>query len=138
MHLRRQTRRWLSAGLVLVTLFTQLATAAYACPAVRAAVAGDTATAMAGMPCAQRMAQGLPMDADQPGLCAQHCQYGNTQAPADHAPLAPPAQVALLPMFTLAPAAEPAAVRSAWAAREHSRSHAPPLAHSIAHCCFRI
>ena len=41
---------------------------------------------MAGMPCAEMMAAGLPLDPDQPTLCMQHCQFGSTTQVVDHVP----------------------------------------------------
>lgn len=116
--------------LVLAFLFTQVATAAYACPAV-------SAPSMAGMPCAQMMSAGAALDAEQPGLCQQHCQQGNTQQVGDSsmAPLPTPVLVAL---FTLSPVVPLAADGSLLAAHERRRDHAPPPAHSLLHCCYRI
>jgi hypothetical protein len=74
MRFHRPIKSWLSAGLVLVLLFMQWATAAYACPA--AVETAQTPTAMADMPgCDGDMASG--MDSDQPLLCKAHCQQGN-------------------------------------------------------------
>ncbi len=127
-------RRWLSGWLVLAILFTQVATAAHACPMMQGA-------AMAGMPCAQAaMASGpaASLDADQPGVCQQHCQFGHTHQPAapDQTPHAPAIVPVLL--FELAVADAPRADTTAWAQRARVRDRAPPLAHSIAHCCYRI
>jgi hypothetical protein len=63
----------MSGGLVLLLLFMQLATAAYACPAELQTPRSDAA--MATMPdCDGNMAR--DMDADQPQLCKAHCQQG--------------------------------------------------------------
>jgi hypothetical protein len=65
--------RWLCGMLVALVLFTQLATAAYACPA---AIDASRSMPMAEMPgCDQDMS--AAMDADQPQLCKAHCQQGN-------------------------------------------------------------
>ena len=78
----RRQRRWLSAWLFVVLLFTQIATAAYACPQVVAGVLTATpagpglAAAMADMPgCDGNMAS-TAMDPDQPQLCKAHCEQG--------------------------------------------------------------
>ena len=73
MRVRRAFKRWVSGGLVMLLLFMQLATAAYACPAELQARGSDAA--MAVMPgCDGNMPRG--MDADQPQLCKAHCQQG--------------------------------------------------------------
>ena len=141
MTFSRALRRRLSGWLAMAILFMQLATAAYACPANAAnrAPGEMAAAAMAGMPCAEAMAQGTALDAEQPGLCQQHCQFGHTQQPSDPWPLLQAPAATPLLLFVLAPAALPA-VAPGWAQRARARTHerAPPLAHSILHCCFRI
>lgn len=76
MRIHRRLERWLSGGLVLLLLFMQLATAAYACPAELQAL--RNAAAMQAMPamadCDANMAR--DMDAEQPQLCKAHCQQG--------------------------------------------------------------
>ena len=69
----------------MALLFSQIAVAAYACPAMgeRQPGAADT-MAMAGMPCAEMMAAGVPLDPEQPTLCMQHCQFGTTTQVVDH------------------------------------------------------
>ncbi|MDE2049196.1 MAG: hypothetical protein KGJ44_12350 [Betaproteobacteria bacterium] len=75
MTLRRAFPRWLAVWWMVSLLFTQLATAAYACPMT----AAPAAQAMhMPMPCEQMRARGVAMDAAQPGLCAQHCQWGHS------------------------------------------------------------
>jgi hypothetical protein len=71
--MHRAFKRWVSGGLVMLLLFTQLATAAYACPAELQAL--RNAAEMAEMPgCDGNMPR--DMDADQPQLCKAHCQQG--------------------------------------------------------------
>jgi hypothetical protein len=73
MRVHRAFKRWVSGGLVMLLLFMQLATAAYACPAELQAL--RDATAMEAMPgCDGNMSR--DMDADQPQLCKAHCQQG--------------------------------------------------------------
>jgi hypothetical protein len=73
MRLHRAFRRWVSGGLVMLLLFMQLATAAYACPTELQALRAEAD--MAAMPgCDGNMPRG--MDADQPQLCKAHCQQG--------------------------------------------------------------
>ena len=73
MRLHRSLKRWVSGGLVVLLLFMQLVTAAYACPAELQALRAEAE--MAAMPgCEGNMPRG--MDADQPQLCKAHCQQG--------------------------------------------------------------
>jgi hypothetical protein len=73
MRVRRTFKRWVSGGLVMLLLFMQLATAAYACPAELQALRNEAE--MAAMPgCDGNMPRG--MDAEQPQLCKAHCQQG--------------------------------------------------------------
>ncbi len=129
MSFRGLIRRRLASWLALAILFTQIATAAHACPMKQAAASA--------MPCAAMMAAAGTLDAEQPGLCLQHCQHGNTQA-ADHSPVPLPPLPALVALFTLSPNVPLAADGAQRAAHERRRDHAPPLAHSILHCCYRI
>ncbi len=138
MHFSRALRRRLSGWLMVAILFMQVATAAYACPANNAFSAGAAGAATAGMPCAGAMAQGSSLDAEQPGLCQQHCQFGHTQQPSDPWPLLQAPWVDARLLFVLGPVAPPAAARPGWVQRVRTRGPAPPLAHSIEHCCFRI
>jgi len=80
--------RWLSSGLAVTLLFMQLATAAYACPAIGSAPA---VADMPEMPGCDGMVLGA-MDADQPLLCQAHCQQGSQAVhptPAQDAPTTP-------------------------------------------------
>ena len=73
MRVHRTFKRWVSGGLVMLLLFTQLATAAYACPAELRAPRAEVE--MAAMPgCDGSMPR--DMDSDQPQLCKAHCQQG--------------------------------------------------------------
>lgn len=133
MRIGRVLRRWWSGTLVLALLFTQLATAAYACPAGR-----SDATTTTAVPCAEMVAVGMALDAEQPALCMQHCQFGNTQQPPD-AGLglqAPP--VALTTRFVVAPTPAAGACGPPLLQRERVHDRTPPLAFSIANCCWRI
>ena len=137
--MRKPLRRWLSSWLVLTMLFTQFATAAYACP-MAAAVSGqgETTAAKAALPCADMMPGGgvAALDPEQPGLCMHHCQDGSLTF--DHADPASVPAAAPLPALTVR-VPEPASVdRPAWAAQRRIRERAPPLPHSIDHCCYRI
>ena len=123
--------------LSLALLFSQLAVAAYACPAMNGSPANATA-AMAGMPCAEMMAASLALDPEQPLLCMQHCQFGSTTHGADPA-VATFAPVTAFPALFTVPLDELCDMGPAGGVeRERLRDRPPPLAHSIAHCCFRI
>ena len=121
----------------MAILFTQIATVAYACPVLKG-VDADRSGATAGMPCPHATSPAAMLDADQPGLCLQHCQFGTTQLPADQAQPVCAAVAAPQPLFVLSPVEAPAIEASHWARREADRERAPPPAHSILHCCFRI
>jgi hypothetical protein len=121
--------RFIAALITLCSLlFTQLAVASYACPDL--STAGHAAVRMHDMPGC------TGMDADQPNLCAAHCDAGHQSLDAAAVPQVLPfiaCQLALvLPSMELissglaAPAATPPLTRTT----------APPLA--IRHCCFRI
>ena len=137
----RTARTWWSRSLIASLLFLQLATAAYAC-AMHSTPPADSnmaATAsMAGMPCAEAMAGAdmATMDADQPGLCHEHCKGGSqTIEPAATLALAAPAMVVL---FVITAPAAPAGGASGWQLGQVERDSAPPPPHAILHCCFRI
>lgn len=115
-------RRWLSGWLLAVLLFTQLATAAYACPQL-APAKGDAVAEMAAMPdCDGSMPS--RMDPEQPQLCKAHCEAGTTSVNSQTAaPDAPPAMAvgaALLGSIDVADAAQLAARMPA------SVAHGPP------------
>jgi hypothetical protein len=65
--------RRLSGWLIIVLLFAQFATTAYACPRAAESSALDL---MADMPGCEAVRSGA-MDPDQPQLCKAHCEYGS-------------------------------------------------------------
>lgn len=124
----------------MALLFSQIALAAYACPAMSertGRVSGDMA-AMAGMPCAEMMATGVPLDPEQPTLCLQHCQFGSTTQVVDHVPPVFTPVTAFPSLFTVTFDERLDLCLSSWAEDERLRDRPPPIAHSIAHCCYRI
>ncbi len=142
MLLHRTVLRWLSGWLITTILFTQVAVAAYTCPQVLSR-ADANSSAMVGMPCAETMSKALAsdttLDANQPGLCLQHCQFGSTGGqPADNAAPVGVAIVAWLLLFTLIPTAARPVGGLAWTVRQRRRDRARPPPHSILHCCHRI
>jgi hypothetical protein len=105
MPLHRRSRRWLSGWLMVVLLFTQLLTSAYACPTIAAA-----ASALAMQESMPGCEGNMPaaMDPDQPQLCQAHCSQGSQtvqSAPGIDAPPAPAVLLAILDwsQATLAP-----------------------------------
>jgi hypothetical protein len=133
----RRLRIRLIGMLSIVLLFSQLAVAAYACPAMNGP-AGNDAASMAGMPCAEMMAAGVDIDPEQPLLCMQHCQFGSTTHVVDQTLVAFASVTALPALFTVSLDVSCEAGPACGAERERLRDWPPPIAHSIAHCCFRI
>ena len=129
MAFARPLRRWLASWLVCSLLFTQLVTAAYACP--------KTVPDESPMPCAEMMAgSSAVMDKDQPGLCLQHCQPASQNVDATHAPtLTLPA---IVTMFVVQGLPDPAIAASRHVEPAVASAQAPPAPHSILHCCWRI
>ena len=136
MLLRRIARRWIGGLLIATLLFAQLAVAAHACAALQpgSATQSDASTTM---PCAMMQGGTMALDREAPGLCQQHCQFGNAQASGDAAVAlsVPPFLPALLRVVNVEPADEP--VRSAWVENERRRDLARPPPHSTLHCCHR-
>ena len=126
--------------LSIALLFSQIALASYACPAMGERydeVSSDMA-AMAGMPCAEMMAAGVPLDPEQPTLCMQHCQFGSTTQVVEHVPPVFAPVTAFPALFTVMVDERLDLCPSTWAEDERLLDRPPPTAHSIAHCCFRI
>jgi hypothetical protein len=71
MTLSRRLRRWVSGGMMMTVLFTQLAVAAYLCPIPERVAAQEAATVAAEMPDCHGMNAGN--DPAQPQLCKAHC-----------------------------------------------------------------
>lgn len=124
--------------LSVALLLSQIALAAYACPAVGERADSADVAAMAGMPCAEMMAAGVPLDPEQPTLCMQHCQFGSATQGVDHAPAVFAPVTAFPALFTVAADERRDSGLSSWAEDQRLRDRPPPLAHSIAHCCYRI
>lgn len=139
MNMGRTFRRLVSAGLIGLMLFAQLAIAAYACPTPRSAGAQSQPTAvadaaMAAMPDCSQMA-GAPDEA-APNLCAEHCRFGQ-QGNQSHVPVLP--AVTLVSLYTVAATAPEDAATLPVAVRTASLSLpvAVPIPHTILHCCIR-
>ena len=155
MTMTRAFKRLVSAGLVGLILFAQLAIAAYACPALQssgarmqgleAAGGGDQVVrddgmattgndaGLAAMPGCDQMA-GAPDEA-APNLCAEHCHFGQ-QGNQSHVPALP--VMTLVSLYTVAAtvpdeASLPVTVRTASLATPA----VVPIPHAILHCCIR-
>jgi hypothetical protein len=145
----RSFLRTVARGLVGVLLLTQMAIAAYACPALAAAASGtmqmpaqnaspdkrgqaDVGMSMAASSNCDDMV-GV-MDPSSPNLCAEHCKQGqqSDKAPTLNAPAAVLTALYATPLVPeLAPPPRPAAATlSALVAAS------PP--HTILHCVYRI
>ena len=132
MMLRRPLRRWVSGWFVLMIVFSQILTAAYACPQV-GIVEPTSGASMARMPCASEPMR-AELDPAQPGLCLQHCQYGSNQAFSDASSSQPhPGPAYAVVVFPAPVAVAPAAV-----VRDRDRERAPPPTHAVLHCCLRL
>lgn len=124
----------------MALLFSQIAVAAYACPAMGERVDRGAVDAMdmAGMPCADMMAAGVPLDPEQPALCMQHCQFGTSTQVVDHvSPVFVPVW-ALPALFEISLDQGLDSVLGPREVEQRRQDRPPPLALSIAHCCFRI
>jgi len=124
--------------LSVALLLSQITLAAYACPAVGERADTADVSAMAGMPCAEMMAAGLPLDPEQPTLCMQHCQFGSTTQVVDHVPAVFAPVTAFPALFTDSGDDRLDLGLRSWAEDERLRDRPPSLALSIAHCCYRI
>ena len=121
-------------------LFTQLALAAYLCPASpgtktdQGAVTHSLAVAsLSPGPC-EGVMSGAVMDPDQPNLCRAHCDADGQASGSTH-PLLQPGLDSNLTVSLL--------ISNADRSEHHARrtaitapSRAPP--HTIEHCCWRI
>ena len=138
MNRRQRIRVRLIGILSMALLFSQFAVASYACPAMGERARSAEVAAMAGMPCAEMMAAGLPLDPEQPTLCIQHCQFGSTTQVVDHVPAVFAPVTAFPALFTVSGDDRLDLGLRSWAEDERLRDRPPPLALSIAHCCYRI
>ena len=137
MLIRKNLRRQLAHWLVLVILFMQMVTAAYACPLYGAGSNDGSTPATSTMPCAGMMAADTaPMlDSDQPALCMHHCRGA---IPAlEHGDVVPHFAAAPTAVLTirLPEALEPEGLGRAFIRR--TQEHPPAPFHRIVHCCLR-
>lgn len=143
--------RMVARGLIGLLLFSQLAIAAYACPALSAGLAGGSPTEMR-MPMAQDAAavtsdaqdsamQGSPCadmvgatDEHSGNLCAEHCKYGQQ---SDHAFTLTVPAVLLSVLYPLTPWVPEVASPPHPAAASLSALVAASPPHAILHCVSR-
>jgi hypothetical protein len=137
-------RSWVRAvarGLVGVVVTTQLAIAAYACPALSAAEVAnmrDLGATQADMPmpggtnCDDMTSSSI--DPSAPNLCAEHCKYGQQSDQAQTITV-PTAVLTRLYVTPLVPDAAPPP-RPAAATLSALVAASPP--HAILHCVYRI
>ena len=130
MKLSRPSRFAAALVTLFCLLFTQLAVAAYACPAQKSAPMAMSAVANNGsMPGCQGM------DMNQQGLCAAHCAPGHQTLDTPGTPHVQPFVAAELAVV-LVGAATQQPVTAHPDPYRLTRTTAPPLA--IRNCCFRI
>lgn len=143
--------RMVARGLIGLLFFSQLAIAAYACPALSASLAGDSSPAMfvpmaQDAAIAQEDARGFAMqvspcadmvgatDSGSSNLCAEHCKYGQQ---SDHSSTVSVPAVLLSTLYPMTPWAPETAppVRPAAAFLSALVAASPP--HAILHCVYR-
>lgn len=143
--------RMVARGLIGLLLFSQLAIAAYACPALSAGLAGGSSNAMSvpmaldavavtdnardsamqGSPCADMV--GVTYTASS-NLCAEHCKYGQQ---SDHASTLTIPVVLLSALYPMTPWASETAPPLHLAAASLSALVAASPPHAILHCVSR-
>ena len=130
MKLSQLVRRAISAALVGVLIFAQMAMSAYACP-----IQSGATTAMQSRMLESDSTSPMAMSIDAPSLCAAHC-HAEEQTDQTHAVKLPVQFLGAFQWVVIiapTPTATPVrllATRYLWA------SASPPL--SVLHCCFRI
>ncbi|KPV06484.1 hypothetical protein APR50_09740 [Variovorax paradoxus] len=141
--------RMVARGLIGLLLFSQLAIAAYACPALSAGLAGGSTTemsmaqdavaatddardsAMQGSPCADMVGA---TDRASGNLCAEHCKYGQQ---SDHASTLTVPVVLLTAIYPMTPWVPETASPPRPAAASLSALVAASPPHAILHCVYR-
>ncbi|MGJ7568836.1 hypothetical protein ACSFBM_33635 [Variovorax sp. GB1R11] len=143
--------RLVARGLIGLLLFSQLAIAAYACPALSVSLAGHSSSAMSMQmaqdaaaatdsardsamqesPCAD-MVGGT--DTASSNLCAEHCKYGQQ---SDHASTLTVPTVLLSVLYPMTPWVPETAPPARPAAASLSALVAASPPHAILHCVYR-
>jgi hypothetical protein len=145
----RELVRMVARGLIGLLLFSQLAIAAYACPALSAGLAGGSSTDMSmaqgavaatddsrnsvvqGSPCADMVGA---TDTGSTNLCAEHCKYGQQ---SDHASTLTVPAVLLSVLYPMTPWVPDTASPPRPAAASLSALVAASPPHAILHCVSR-
>lgn len=146
----REVVRMVARGLIGLLLFSQLAIAAYACPALSARLVGEVSEmsmpmaqdpaaasddardpAMQGSPCSDMVGS---TDTASSNLCAEHCKYGQQ---SDHASTLTVPAVLLSTLYPLTPWVPETAAPARTAAAPLSALVAASPPHAILHCVFR-
>lgn len=130
--MKRAARRRTIVSLLFALIWTQLAVAAYACPAFTTM----TTAAASAHDCESGGAAPAIPDPDNPNLCLQHALQGDQRI--DSGPGTPPFPVPA-PGLLIGAAMVDASPQLATLITAQSRvlrASAPPK--SIAYCCFRI
>lgn len=121
--------RFIAALITLFSLlFTQLAVASYTCPQL--STVNHASVNMQDMPGC------TGMDAQQPNLCAAHCDAGHQSSDTAAAPQVLPFIACQLALVLPSDESISSELSAPAAAVSLTRTTAPPLA--IQHCCFRI
>jgi hypothetical protein len=137
MSIAQRLRRRIVAVLACALLFAQMALAGYSCPG-QDGTAGVRSATMAGMPCAEMMADAAVVDPQQPALCYQHCQPDAGQQAYDVTPALASFAGTFTMLFVVDAANPHSAEKPAWAHHQRLRKRAPPEPHSVLHCCWRL
>jgi hypothetical protein len=155
MTLTRAFKRLVCLGLIGQMLFSQLAVAAYACPALSyaggqsqplvvtalgdQAMPGDSVAGKTASPAADHRTDCDQMaghlDKTSPELCAQDCHYGQ-QIDQVQAPAVPP--ITLINLYIVAPTIHEAFPPMSAIAASVDTPAVASLPHAILHCCLRI
>ncbi|QFZ81948.1 hypothetical protein ABL840_04495 [Variovorax sp. NFACC27] len=147
--MRRGLVQMVARGLIGLLLFSQLAIAAYACPALSAGLAGGLSTDMSmaqgavsatdnsrdsavqGSPCADMVGA---TDTASGNLCAEHCKYGQQ---SDHASTLTVPPVLLSAIYALTPWVPETVPPARPSATSLSALVAASPPHAILHCVSR-
>jgi hypothetical protein len=120
--MRRRRTRSAAWWALLAVFFAQLATAAYACPLIAAALSVSMPASRMSTPCAD-----MDMDGptDQAGLCVEHCKVGQ-QLVDTHTPFDEMAPV-LAGLFYVITVVNDLSIRAVPVEPPLARATAPPI-----------
>jgi hypothetical protein len=121
-RVKRQRTRLVAWWALLAVFIAQLATAAYACPQIEAALSGPPAMD-ATTPCAD---MGMADEQDLSSLCLEHCKLGQ-QVVDTHSPVPQLDAAFVSPFFIRATCTDLASAVDLVPERVLARATAPPL-----------